>query len=432
MKVIEPFVIDAATPATFTRAGTAWYWDYAGTLQSAGTNVLRFHWDKNGGSYLGVLIEGAATNILLNNATLSTQTRTVSNSTTYTLSFYGTGTVTLSGAASGATTGTAANVRTTRTFATSSTSLTLTVSGSVTYAQLETGGIATSVIITAGAAVTRPADVVTGTGMFYTGYTDATPAYNAGTAYALADVIQYGGRLYESLQAANTGHTPDASPTWWLDTGPTNNTAPFDGQVGTVAAGGSQEETICIKTATPANAFGLFGLENVSYLHGIISTGGMTGQGSLYKSGNPTMAVLEDDFGGSYYLTVTVNSGSGVVFPGIGEIVVGYMREIGETEYGTGLGLIDYSRKDTDEFGVTTFVERPYAKRMSVNVKVDKADFNTMTELMFTLRATPTAWIPSDDTDYSSAIVYGFIRDFRAVIAYKTASLYSLEIEGLT
>ena len=57
MKVIDPLTIDINTPATHTRAGTAWYWDYTGTLQSALTDVLRFHWDKADGEYLGVLIE---------------------------------------------------------------------------------------------------------------------------------------------------------------------------------------------------------------------------------------------------------------------------------------------------------------------------------------------------------------------------------------
>ena len=509
MKVIDPIAIDANAPATFTRAGTAWYWDYAGTLQSAGTDVLRFHWSKADASYLGVLIEAAATNLLLNNATLTTQTVTVTNGASYTLGFYGTGAVTLSGAGTGTitgtgssiltthtftassgsltltvsgsvngatvgsvalttaslstqtrtvssaaqytlsfygsgsivlsgaaattVTGTSATVRTTYTFSAVSTSLTLTVSGSVTYAQLETGASASSVIVTAGAAVTRPADSVSGYGTFYNGYADATAAYNAGTAYALADVIQYGGRLYESLQAANTGHTPDTSATWWLDTGPNNVTAAFDGQVSTVATGSSQEESICLRLSENADGMALFGLVNVSYVHAIIGSGLMTGQQILYESGYPSHAVLQTtEAAAGNIVTITMNSGSGVVFPGVGEIVVGDVVEIGETDFGAGLALIDFSRKTTDEFGVTTFVERAFAKRLTASVLVEKANFNTVNDLLFSLRATPTVWIPSDDADYSSAIVYGFLRDMRAVIAYPTASLYSLEIEGLT
>ena len=438
MKVIDPIAIDANAPATFTRAGTAWYWDFAGVLQSAGTDVLRFHWSKADASYLGVLIEAAATNLLLNNTTLSTQTRTITNTAQYTLSFYGSGSIVLSGAAATTVTGTSATVRTTYTFSAVSTSLTLTVSGSVTYAQLETGASATSVIVTAGAAVTRPADSISGYGVFYNGFTDSTPAYNAGTAYDFEDVVQYGGRLYESRVAGvgtNTGNTPGVvAETIWLDTGPNNLTAAFDGQVSTAAAGQSQEETICLRMSSNCDGMGLYGLVNVSYVHAIISSGLMTGQQILYESGYPSLAVLQTtEAAAGNIITITLNSGSGVVFPGVGEIIIGDVIEIGDTEFGVTVALIDYSRKETDAFGVTTFVERPYSKRVNANVVIDKADYNTVNELIFSLRATPTIWIFDDDADYSSgAIVYGFVRDFRSVIAYPAKSTYSLEIEGLT
>ncbi len=40
--------------------------------------------------------------------------------------------------------------------------------------------------------------------------------YAGGTTYALNDVVYYtDGKTYISLQASNTGHAPDVSPTWW-------------------------------------------------------------------------------------------------------------------------------------------------------------------------------------------------------------------------
>lgn len=107
---------------------------------------------------LGFLPELQRTNLLLNSAALATQSVTVS-ATAYTLSFEGTGTVTLSGVSSaGPLVGTGATDRVSLTFTPSAGTLTLTVSGTVAYANLEAGLFRTSPIVTAGSQVTRAAD----------------------------------------------------------------------------------------------------------------------------------------------------------------------------------------------------------------------------------------------------------------------------------
>jgi hypothetical protein len=149
---------------TYTRAGDATFFDANGTIQTAGANVARFDHNPATGESLGLLIEEARTNLLLNSETLSTQDVTVT-AAAHTLSFYGTGTVTLSGTHSATVVGTGAfPTRTTLTFTPTSGSLTVTVSGTVQYAQVELGGFATSWISTAGATATRNADVASITG----------------------------------------------------------------------------------------------------------------------------------------------------------------------------------------------------------------------------------------------------------------------------
>ena len=89
------------------------------------------------------LIEPQRTNLVYPSATATTQVRAVT-AVQHTLSFYGTGAVTLSGAFSGSLVGTGANNRVSLTFTPTAGNLTLTVSGTVTDWQLEAGSNATS------------------------------------------------------------------------------------------------------------------------------------------------------------------------------------------------------------------------------------------------------------------------------------------------
>ena len=151
--------IDGINP-TFTRAGsTKLAWD--GTqFQSYAADVPAFQLAADG--VWEYLHEPAATNLYLNSNAPATQVITVT-AQQYTLSFYGTGTLTLSGASTaGPLVGTGAEPnRVSLTFTPSAGSLTVTLSGSISRPQLETGPAATSPIITTGSAATRTADVMT-------------------------------------------------------------------------------------------------------------------------------------------------------------------------------------------------------------------------------------------------------------------------------
>lgn len=126
-------------------------------IETTGAPLYDLPYDWTG-TYYYPLVEPAATNLFLNNRAAVTQNVSVT-AQAYTLSFFGTGTITLSGASTaGPLVGTGANDRVSLTFTPSAGTLTLTVSGTMDLVQIETGTVATSPIITAGATVTRGAD----------------------------------------------------------------------------------------------------------------------------------------------------------------------------------------------------------------------------------------------------------------------------------
>lgn len=144
---------------TYTRTGNASVIDSSGAMQIVAANVPRFDFDPVTLAPEGIIAEPAATNLLLNSATLVTQSVTVT-AAAHTLSFYGSGTVVLSGTASATVVGTGAYPsRTTFTFTPTAGTLTLTVTGTVQWANLELGTRASSWIPTGGTTATRGGDI---------------------------------------------------------------------------------------------------------------------------------------------------------------------------------------------------------------------------------------------------------------------------------
>jgi len=175
---------------TFTRTSTATRVNNKGLIESVDANVPRIDYDPVTLACKGLLIEEARTNLLLNStingANLATQSVTVT-AVAHTLSFYGTGTVTLSGTATGSLVGAGAYpARSVLTFTPTAGTLTLTVTGTVQFSNLEVGSFASSYIVTAGASATRTVDVVVMTGSnFSSWYRQDEGAFNVScTPYA--------------------------------------------------------------------------------------------------------------------------------------------------------------------------------------------------------------------------------------------------------
>lgn len=126
---------------TLSNSPAKWVRGADGNRTSVSGFVTEYAGDGNA---LGFRVEPAATNLFVNPRAPATQNITVT-AQAYTLAFDGTGTITLSGVSTaGPLVGTGANERVYLTFTPTAGTLTLTVSGTMDFVQLETGQVATS------------------------------------------------------------------------------------------------------------------------------------------------------------------------------------------------------------------------------------------------------------------------------------------------
>jgi len=292
--------------------------------------------------------------------------------------------------------------------------------------------------------VIKPTTFVEATHLVSTNAVETYAAYNAATTYAKGARVDYGTHIYESLVNSNTGNTPSTSPTFWVLVGPDNVHAMFDDQISTATV--STSPLTVVMTPGLMNSLALLGLVGNQVV--VTITDG---------AGGPTVYSRTVSLDGSYVydwymyffepftqigevvftdippypnarMTLTL-SGSGTV--AIGQLSFGTFYELGDAEYGATAGITDYSRKDTDEFGATTFVERAFSKRMTARLMLDAMQMNKVQRVLSDIRAKPAVWIGAEGEAYQPLVVYGFYRDFTIDVAYPTKSYCSLEIEGL-
>jgi hypothetical protein len=113
-----------------------------------------------------------------------------------------------------------------------------------------------------------------------------------------------------------------------------------------------------------------------------------------------------------------------------GTFLLGFMREPGASRYGMAISIQDYSIKQANEFGDFVITERAYSKRLDLSAYVAKPKTDAFIDFLNTFRAKPLVWVGADQ--YEGSVVYGFYKDYNAVVSYPTETLFSLQIEGLS
>jgi hypothetical protein len=226
----------------------------------------------------GYRSSNAATNIIRASAVMSTQTQTVT-AVQHTLSFTGTGTITLTGASTaGPLVGTGVNNRVSLVFTPAAAGLTMTVSGDVRLAQLETGGVATD---------------------YVPNLSTTDPATAAGDSYALLAADLPSGRMLITGEIALATWQPPTAQrilTWF-----TPNMIIALASANSIAiTGGTESITLSTLTAPARFAYlyepGVAGRASANGASVVVSTGvgQATPTGTLAIAGNAGSTQLVD------------------------------------------------------------------------------------------------------------------------------------------
>ena len=245
------------------------------------------------------------------------------------------------------------------------------------------------------------------------------PAWVATTTYPKgARVISAARhRIYESLVAGNKANDPAEAGGMWLDLGPTNRWAMFDAALGTST---SSAASIVVRINAGAdNAVALLDVK------GATVRVQATGYDRTQPVGEAAITFL-DLPANPGQITVTI-AGTGT--KSVGTLLVGRLVALGVTEASPTAGITDYSRKEVDDFGEVTIVERPFAKRMAARALIDTTGVNLVANRLAAVRARPCLWTGQAGLD--SLTIYGFFKDFSISVG-PTVSKLSLSIEGLS
>lgn len=275
---------------------------------------------------------------------------------------------------------------------------------------------------------------------------DDYPAYAAGTTYAEDQRVLYLHNIYQSLQAGNTGKTPDTEPLWWVLVGPDNRWRVFD-RSHTTQTKANQSMWYEIAPGQVVSSVALLNMDGISSAkikmtdpdYGVVyertfEFPRIQGQASWHSWFFGKRKVRRDfntiDIPSFPNATIRIEL-NGLAEIAIGVILIGEVFSFGEgVKRGMRLGIRDYSRKETDQWGETTLQKRAFSKIRSANILLSNNQLDEVEQFLTDIRAAPVLWIASDR--YDAPNVYGWYSSFEILLQYVNHSECSIDIEGLS
>ncbi len=272
-------------------------------------------------------------------------------------------------------------------------------------------------------------------------------AWAVGTTYAAGDrVIVTTGyhKIYESKLGGNVGNDPTTDDgTNWLEVSSTNRWKMFDAIVQDQTVQATQIVTT-LQSPTVVNSMAFLNVAATTIqvtvtdaVEGVVydETFNMTSYSGIQDwyayffepiIRKDQLAITDLPPYANASIEVTINSSADAK---IGALVMGQFADLGLSQHGASLSIVDYSTKTTDAQGRVTITDGPYADKMEVDVVLDTSQIGQANSTLSSLRTTPAVWIAEDNND--DLVIYGYYREFDIILSNPTISRLSLEIEGL-
>ena len=277
-------------------------------------------------------------------------------------------------------------------------------------------------------------------------------AWSSTTTYAIGDKVisTTTHRIYESVIGSNLNNDPTTDDgTNWLNIGATNRWKAFDKFISDPVTNTTTiEYTLTPPNGSTPTAVALFNLKGISA--NVTVTDSVDGE--VY---NQTISLTDNRNIVDWYtyffgeqvqkeealfvdippyiaavVDVTVTEETGETAE-LGQLVFGFLSDIGLTVYGTSIGIEDYSIKDRDDFGNAIIVERNFSQTVDFDVQFETQNARKVQKTLSALRATPVVYLGSTDVSQGT-LVYGFYRRFDITLETPAYAFASIEVEGLT
>lgn len=276
-------------------------------------------------------------------------------------------------------------------------------------------------------------------------------AWVSGTTYAVGDVRIRATthRKYTRLVAGAGTALPEADPTNWLDSGPTNKWAMFDVLRNSATVLASGPLTVEVAPTVRIDSIALVGLLASSALIEVRVSGVLVYSKTLvlnYRNTNSWTSYFFGRFGQQrnavvfgiplFYnavITVTVVNTSGGV--SVGALVLGVAQEIGTVLSGVNAGALNFSKIDRDSFGNATLVPRRTVPKLDLVLLVGKSMVDSLLDLRDALNAAPAVWVglPEDEMSgyFNALLILGIYKEFSILADQFDYARMTLQLEEI-